>query len=186
MTHAPATRRRTSLAGLAAVGCLAALAAGCSSGQSAAAASQQPQVSPSGGAVTTQVSPADRHALAEQYLKIAKPANHLLDVDNDGYGDNEHDDLAAARQDLRGEIATERMFDRQLLAIRFPEPVETVVRRLVTTNNARIALTSRQARSTSLAQLRSFDKRHAAADAGLEDEVRVIRVLLRLPPPSTS
>jgi hypothetical protein len=189
MTQVPADRRCTSLVGLAAAGCLAGLAAGCGSGQPSAASTSQPsQASPSSSpaAAATEISRADVRALARQYLKIAKPANHRLDVDNDGYSDNEHDDLAAAQQDLRGEIATERRFDRQLLAIKFPAPVEAAARSLVRSNQARIKLTSQQARSTSLAQLRTFDKRHAAADAGLEDEARLIRVFLRLPPPSTS
>jgi hypothetical protein len=190
MTDAAHGRRRTSQATVAAIGVvggLAVLAGGCSSGQSSAASSQ-PQASPAAASspVTTGISGADLRALARQYLKIATPANHLLDVENDGYGDNEHDNLAAARKDLLGEIATEHTFDRQILAIRFPAAIEAVARKLVTSNNARVALTAQQARSTSLAQLRSFDKRHAAANAGLEDEVRQIRVLLRLPPPSTS
>lgn len=190
MTDAAHGRRRTSQATVAAIGVvggLAVLAGGCSSGQSSAASSQ-PQASPAAASspVTTGISGAELRGLARQYLKIATPANHLLDVENDGYGDNEHDNLAAARKDLLGEIATEHTFDRQILAIRFPAAIEAVARKLVTSNNARVALTAQQARSTSLAQLRSFDKRHAAANAGLEDEVRQIRVLLRLPPPSTS
>jgi hypothetical protein len=34
--------------------------------------------------------------------------------------------------------------------------------------------------------MRGLDGRHRAADAALEAQVRLIRMLLRLPPPSTS
>ena len=53
-------------------------------------------------------------------------------------------------------------------------------------NQLRIQLTQRQARATTLASLRAFDRQHKAADAAVEAPVRQIRRLLALPPPSTS
>jgi hypothetical protein len=184
------------------IGGLVLLTAGCSHSSagspapSASASATPTSATPTSAAPTsaaapstpaaTQLSRADQKALAAQYLAIARPANHLLDADNDGYGDNEKDDLAAAKRDLRAEMATERLFDRQLRRIKFPAQIALTAQALVRSNRVRIALTTSQARSTSLARLRSFDRRHKAADATLEDQVRIIRKQLGLPPPSTS
>jgi hypothetical protein len=180
-------------AGLAGACCLALLGAGCgtragSTGPGAAtstSAAQPSSVTPSAGSVAA-LSPATQKALAAKYLAIAEPANRSLDAENDGYGDAEHDDLAAARKDLLDETATEARFDSQLLAIRFPASIEQQVQALVSANKIRIQLTQRQARATTLASLRAFDSQHKAADAAVEAPVRQIRRLLALPPPATS
>jgi hypothetical protein len=167
------------------------LGAGCgasagSTGTAAPSGAPQPSsASPSAGSVTA-ISPATQQALAAKYLAIAEPANRSLDAENDGYGDAEHDDLAAARKDLLDETATEARFDSQLLAIRFPASIEQQVQALVSANKIRIQLTQRQARATTLASLRAFDSQHQAADAAVEAPVRQIRRLLALPPPSAS
>jgi hypothetical protein len=191
-------RRRT--AGLAAACCLAVLGAGCGSSlgsgsqprsapaSTAAGSGQLSSASAPAGATgsVAALSPATRKALAAKYLAIAQPANHSLDVENDGYSDAEHDDLAEARKDLLDETATEAQFDQQLLAIRFPAAVEQQVQALVRANQARIQLTQRQARATTLASLRAFDGQHKAADDAVEAPVRQIRQLLGLLPPATS
>jgi len=50
--------------------------------------------------------------------------------------------MAGARRDLLDEIATETQFDRRLLAIGFPSPIEQQVQALVTANggSANVAL----------------------------------------------
>ena len=123
---------------------------------------------------------------AARYLAIATAANHRLEIANDGYKKDELGNLVAARADLRSEVATETSFDTQLAQIPFPRSDATIVRALIRANEQRGALTARQARSTSLAQLRSFDARHAATDAAVEVQVRLIRKALHLPPPKTS
>jgi hypothetical protein len=125
-------------------------------------------------------------ALARRYLAIADPANHRLDVANNGFTASERGNLAAAKADLRAEVATETRFDQQLAAIPFPPAIAAIARAMIRANQARGALTARQARSASLARLRSFDQRHRAADAAVEVQVRLIRKALHLPPPSTS
>jgi hypothetical protein len=125
-------------------------------------------------------------ALARRYLAIADPANHRLDVANNGFTAAERGNLAAAKADLRAEVATETRFDQQLAAIPFPPAIAAIARAMIRANHARGALTARQARSASLVQLRSFDQRHKAADAAVEVQVRLIRKALHLPPPSTS
>lgn len=124
--------------------------------------------------------------LAIDYLAIARPANHRLNHEVDGFGDNRRDDLAKADADLRAEAATEAHFDRQLSRIPFPAAITAIARALIRANQSRIALTRREARSASLAMLRSFARAHKAADAAVEVQARAIRKALGLPPPSTS
>ena len=161
---------RTAVASLVTAGAVL-LAAGC--------ASSPPSGPPAGP-------PAATKALAARYLAIAQPANHQLDHEFDGLKDNEKDNLAAARADLRAAAATERRFDRQLMAITFPPPTEPIVRLLYRVNQARAALTSTAAGATSLRQLRGCQRRLDAANGPVEDAVRVIRDQLGLPPPTTS
>lgn len=124
--------------------------------------------------------------LAGRYLAIAEPANHRLDVEVDGYTDAQHDDLAAARSDLRAEVATEHWFDTRLAAIPFPPRIAALSRALIQVNQQRAEMTDLQAQSTTLTQLRSFNRTHQAADAAVETEVRLLRQALKLPPPDTS
>jgi hypothetical protein len=123
---------------------------------------------------------------AAKYLAIATAANHRLEVANDSYKKDELSNLAAAKADLRSEVATENLFDQQLAQIPFPLSDASIVRALIVANQQRAALTTRQARSFSLARLRSFDKRHGATDAAVEVQVRLLRKALQLPPPTTS
>jgi len=157
------------------------LAAGC-----AGAGRPAPAVpaSPTAPAVQT-LSPAERRAAAREYLAIARPANRRLDADFDGLGDD-RGNLAAARADLRDAAATERRFDRRLLALDLPPATETVARLLVTANEARARLTTAAAASTSLSQLHRYQPRLTAANQPVEEAVRVIRSQLGLPPPETS
>jgi hypothetical protein len=134
------------------------------------------------------VTAADRQlaALARSYLAIATPSDKQLDSEEDAYADNERDDLTAARADLRAQVATERLFDRQLAAIKFTPALEDTARALIAANRKRFRVTLRQARSATLARLQSLDPERRAGDAAVEVQVRLIRRQLHLPPPSTS
>jgi hypothetical protein len=166
-----------------ALGCAALLAAGCSGtdGPAATAPAQASPAAPAGQAL----SPAQRKMAARSYLAIALPANRRLETDFDGLDDH-RGDLAAAKADLRDAAATERQFDRRLLALKLPAATETVARLLVTTNEARARLTTAAAASTSLGQLHRYEPRLTAANQPVEEAVRVIRSQLSLPPPETS
>ena len=159
------------------------LAAGCASSAPPARnpASQGP--ASQGPAGTT----AELTAMAVRYMAIARPANHELDHEFDGFDDQIKDgDLAAARADLRAAVVTERRFDRQLIALSFPPRTEPFVRLLYRVNQARAELTSTAAGVTSLRELRGYQRRLDAANEPVEDPVRVIRAQLGLPPPDTS
>lgn len=178
------------IAGIPVAVCLAMLAAGCASGRPAAGpgpkATQVGTASPSAQLAPGRPGRKEQRALAAAYMAIARPANRRLDRAVDGFGDSKRDDLAAAAADLRSEAATERWFDQRLLKIPLPAAIDTVAAAMVSANDRRIRLTDREARSTSLTELGSFTARHKAADAAVEVDVRAIRQLLGLPPPSTS
>lgn len=169
------------------------LITGCVSPSATSPASQSPSAAgslsasgPASPAASATPPPASIRRLAADYLAIAVPANHRLEVEVDGFGDHRRDDLAAADADLRAEAATELHFDRQLSRIPFPAAIAAIARALIRANQGRIALTRREARSASLAGLRSFASTHKAADAAVEVQARAIRKALSLPPPSTS
>ena len=169
------------------------LISGCASPSATSPASQPPSAAgspsasgPASPAASATPPPASIRRLAADYLAIARPANHRLDVEVDGFKDHSRDDLAEAAANLRAEAATELHFDRQLSRIPFPAAIAAIARALVRANQSRIALTRREARSASLARLRSFASTHKAADAAVEVQARAIRKALSLPPPSTS
>jgi hypothetical protein len=153
----------------AAMAALAVLATGCT--RSTPAASQQWAGRP----------------LAAQYLRIADAGNRRLETDFDGLEKRDSRNLTAARADLRDAAATERLFDRRLMAIAFPPAIEQVARRLFRLNEARARLTAAvAAAATSLKTLRSYEHMLEIANQGVEQEVRAIRRHLGLPPPETS
>jgi hypothetical protein len=162
-----------------------AMVAGCAGGGPASTSAQQ--VSHPGPKDSASPGPTwQLKALARKYMAVAKPANRRLDPANDSFADSEHDDLAAARADLISEAATERWFDEHLAKIPFPPAIEAMVRSLIAANTDRIKLTGLQARSDSLSELQSFDHAHKGADQAVENEVKLIRRALRLPPPADS
>jgi len=178
----PPRARRRAGAGLVLAGA-ALLASGCAGVGHAAAGPSAPASHAAPAAPT--LSPAQRKTAARSYLAIALPANRRLETDFDGL-DNHRGNLAAAQADLRDAAATERQFDRRLLALNLPAPTETAARLLVTANEARARLTTAAAASTSLSQLHRYEPRLTAANRPVEDAVRVIRSQLGLPPPETS
>ena len=123
---------------------------------------------------------------AHRYLVIADPANQQLNTDVNAYTANQHSNLAAARADLRAEVATATRFDRQLAAIKFPAAAGAIARDLIQANQARGQVISRQARARTLARMQALNAQHAAADAAVEAQVKRLRQALHLPPPSTS
>ena len=125
-------------------------------------------------------------ALAAEYMAIARPANHRLDVAVDAYEDHAHDNLAAAQAALRSQAAIERQFDRQLAAITFPPAIAATASALIRVNEIRARLAEKEARARSIPELLSFAGDHKMADAQVEAQVRVIRSELGLPPPETS
>lgn len=125
-------------------------------------------------------------AFGREYLAIAGPSDKVLDPEEDAYAGNEKDNLAAAKADLRAQVATEKLFDRQLAAIRFPTAIEATAHALIRANEGRFKITERQARSKTLARLRSLDAMREAGNAAVEVQVALLRKQLHLAPESAS
>lgn len=159
------------------------LAAGCTSGHPAAAPQASPLPSPPAPSAPPTL---DRGAAAARYLTIATAGNSRLEIDFDRLNGPDRGQLAAARADLRDAAATERLFDRRLLATAFPPQTETVAKHLAAVNETRADLTATAAAVTSLRLLRQYEKRLTASNAPVEAAVTTIRSQLGLPPPATS
>jgi len=125
-------------------------------------------------------------AAARSYLAVATPSDKQLDAEEDAYADDERDDLAAAKAELRAQVATERLFDQELAAIKFPAPVEATAQALIRANEARFRVTLRQARAKTLTALRALDGARKAGDAAVEVQAELIRKQLHLPPVPSS
>jgi hypothetical protein len=125
-------------------------------------------------------------AAARSYLAIATPSDKQLDVEEDAYADDERDNLAAAKAELRAQVTTERLFDKELAAIKFPATVEATAQALIRANEARFRVTLRQARSKTLARLRALDSARKAGDAAVEVQAELIRKELHLAPVPSS
>lgn len=134
---------------------------------------------------TTSAQP-DYRSLAAQYLAIARAGNRHLEKDFDGLEKEDRRDLKASDAYLRDAAATEHRFDRRLAAIRFPGPMGAVAKALFRVNEVRAGLTERASRSRSLPELRRWEPQLTVANAPVEQQVRAIRKLLGLPPPSSS
>ena len=65
-------------------------------------------------------------------------------------------------------------------------PIEATARALARVNEARAAVGSKAAASTSLEELRAYDGQLSAANAAVEEHVKALRHQLGLPPPDTS
>jgi hypothetical protein len=138
-----------------------------------------------GAASSAHASNAAQVPVSRQYLAIATAGNRHLEHDFDGLR-ADHGDLQAARAYLRDAATTERLFDRRLLRLPLPARAKVIARLLVTANESRARLSDKAAASTSFAQLRATEPALTAANAPVEEAVRVLRSMLGLPPPETS
>jgi len=172
--------------GATAAGCalLFALLAGCaptSPSRSSTSATGGPARDMRSGPISSGV----RRALAARYLVIAEAGNRRLEIDFDGLEELGNRHLAAAEADLRDAAATERLFDRRLIAMTLPPALETIAHTLFGVNESRASLTLRAAASTSPAELARYRPQLDAANGPVERAVRMLRRLLGLPPPDT-
>jgi len=125
-------------------------------------------------------------AAARSYQTLADASDKQLDVEEDAYADDEHDDLAAAKAELRAQVATERLFDTDLAKIKFPASVEATAQALIRANEARFRVTLRQARARTLTRLQALDSARKLGDAAVEVQAELIRKELHLPPVPSS
>jgi hypothetical protein len=149
--------------------------------------------------------------LVSQYDAIVPPATKLLNADTAAYDANETHNLVAAEAALTSEATTEQALDNSLAAVTFtpqnratalalitnavsnsnPVPlaavtftpqITVVVNALIQADQALAKLTAEQARSTSLAELRSLNGKVQAATVAAQTELALVRKALNVPP----
>jgi hypothetical protein len=117
-------------------------------------------------------------------MAIATPANAVLDKSFDALEDHD-DDLSVSAGLLKTIAATERGFDRDLLALALPDQLGGTAEALVRVNEARAALTTQAMTAPTVASLKSYETRLDAMNEPVEVQVRILRKDLGLPPPDT-
>lgn len=164
----------------------------------------EPSMSPSGLPCNTQ------QMVIKEFNGIVNPASKLLAGDMAAYTANESSNLTAAEAALTSEVATEQALDKSLTAIAYTSqnyanainlitiafdagnptpgaailltPQATVIADAAVRDNQALAtLTAQQARSTSLAQMQSFNARVGAATATVQAEMQLIGKTLAAP-----
>ena len=164
----------------------------------------EPSMSPSGLPCNTQ------QMVISAFNGIVNPASNLLAADMAAYDVNEGRNLAAAEAVLTSEVATEQALNNSLAAMAYTpqnygnainlitiafdagnntpsaaillSPQATVIADTAVRDNQALAtLTAQQARSTSLAQLQSFNTRVAADTATVQAEMKLIGKTLAAP-----
>lgn len=141
-----------------------------------AAAGCEPSLSPSGLQCTT------ARMLASEVRAVVTPARTQLNADVAAYSASERHHLAAAETALTAEVATEHALDTNLAGIDFPPAIAPMVKALIRADQARVNLIAKQARSSSLRQMWSFDRRIKAANAAVQAEMKLISRALDLAP----
>ena len=122
---------------------------------------------------------------AARYLAIAEPANARLDTAFDVGSRTATATSPETQADFRLAAATERSFDRDLLAIALPPTIRATALAMVKVNEARAALTEQAAGSTTVAQVEGYEQDIDVANDVVEQQVDIIRDQLHLPPPDT-
>ena len=164
----------------------------------------EPSMSPSGLPCNSQ------QMVIGEYNGIVNPASKLLATDMAAYSINERHHLAAAEAALTSEVATEQALDKSLAAIAYTSqnyanainlitiafdsggstpgaailltPQATVIANAAIRDNQALAtLTTEQARSKSLTQLRSFNTRVEADTVAVQAEMKLIGKTLATP-----
>lgn len=136
----------------------------------------EPSLSPAGVQCMT------AQMLTKQFLAIMVPARGQLSADQAAYTvDLRRGNVAAAQNALTAEVTSEHTFDTSLARVTFPPAVMAVAKALIRANEARATLTAKQAQSTSMTQLRSFNRRVDVAGVAVQKEVKLIRKALASP-----
>ena len=113
--------------------------------------------------------------LASQYTKITSPTIQQLNADVAAYIANERHDLAAAESALMAQVTLAKALDKSLARFPFPAAVVPRANALMQAIDARVKLIAKQAQSSSLTQLRSFNGRVKVAGAAIQTDMELVR-----------
>ncbi len=124
--------------------------------------------------------------IASLYTSLAAPANQALPAEVNAYNRDQRTNLAAAKKDLTRLVNTDNSFDASIVAITLPHAASDAAAALVQADLKREKLFRQQEKSTTLRQLRSFNRRDQSANAAVAAQVQQIRQALGLPPASAA
>jgi hypothetical protein len=117
--------------------------------------------------------------LVSQYTSITNPAIQQLNADVVAYTAAESHSLAAAKTAVSAEVATADGLAQGLAHIPFPPFASNEAKVTIQAIEARVKLLTEQARSSSLAQLRSFNGRVNAAGIALQADMKLLNTAVR-------
>jgi hypothetical protein len=120
--------------------------------------------------------------ISSLYTNLAVPADRAVTADLEGYSNTMHSNLAAAKAYLQKQVQAEASFDNQLGQITFPPAPDPHADLLIAADQKRIKLITLQMHARTLRKLRSFNAQDLAANAVVEEQVKIIRQDLGLPP----
>jgi hypothetical protein len=116
--------------------------------------------------------------LERQYTKITTSAIQQLNTDVAAYTASERNNLAAAETALTAQVTTAKAFGTSLRQFPFPPAVAPQAAALIQAIDARVKLIDEQARSSSLAQLRSFNAKIDASGAKIQADMNLVHKAL--------
>jgi ribonuclease D len=113
-------------------------------------------------------------ALASQYQAIMTPASQQLNADMAAYAANDRHHLAAAEAALTADVTAQNALDASLAGLKFPPAIAPLAQALIRAGQARATLITEQARSSTLTQLRSFNRQVRLASAAIQIQLNHI------------
>jgi hypothetical protein len=119
--------------------------------------------------------------LNSQYNGIANPAIQQVNADVALYTANETVNLTTAETALTAEVTVEKGFVHSLVSFPFPPSVAPKAEALIRAISAQAKLTTEQARSSSLAQMQSFNSQISAASAVVRTDLTLVHTTLEKP-----
>jgi len=119
--------------------------------------------------------------ISSLYTNLAVPADRAVTADIAGYSNNMHSNLAVAKLYLQKQVQAEASFDDQLGEVTFPAAPDPHADLLIAADQKRIKLIKSQMEAKTLRKLRSFNAQDLAANAVVEQQVKIIRQDLGLP-----
>jgi len=116
--------------------------------------------------------------LERRWTQLTTSDLRQLNADAADYAFSERRSFAKAESALTAEVTTANAFDTSLRQFPFPPAVAPQATALTQAVHARVKLIGEQARSSSLAQLRSFNARIDASGAAIQTDMKLVRKAL--------
>jgi hypothetical protein len=116
--------------------------------------------------------------LESQWTKLTTSDLQQLNADVADYTVNSRRSVVGAESALTAEVTTAKALDTSLAQFPFPPAVAPAAKRLIQAIQARVKLITEQGRSSSLAQLRSFNAQIDASSVKIQADMDLVRKVL--------